>query len=260
MRWFKHMSDLSRDEGVCRYLDRASDRLIAYGFLIRVLEIVAEKMTPICGLENCTVEYSVREWARILDCHSNRVDKFLPLLEVIPWVHVVFDASLYRVSIPKMLKWRDEYTRKSGHTPDKVAQSRVEQSRTEKKESRDDDSLSEGLSRREASRTVPHDFEITPDLRQWAAKTHPSVDVEKETAKFRRYEFPTPRSNWDNAWKTWVQRAAEYGEMNGATTETDELLNLGALMNVQKRQDESNSEYCTRVKEINQRRLDSLDS
>ena len=65
MRWFKHMSDLSRDEGVCRFLDAAGDRQAAYGFLVRMLEIVAAKMTPTGGDDDCTLEYSLREWRRI---------------------------------------------------------------------------------------------------------------------------------------------------------------------------------------------------
>ena len=41
MKWFKHMSDLPRDEGVSRYLVAAGrDRVTAYGFLIFLLEAI----------------------------------------------------------------------------------------------------------------------------------------------------------------------------------------------------------------------------
>ena len=45
MKWFKHYSDLPRDEGVSRYLDAAGkDRVTAYGFLMFLLEAIASRM------------------------------------------------------------------------------------------------------------------------------------------------------------------------------------------------------------------------
>ncbi len=41
MKWFKHMSDLPRDEGVSRYLDAAGkDHVTAYGFLMFVFAAI----------------------------------------------------------------------------------------------------------------------------------------------------------------------------------------------------------------------------
>ena len=45
MRWFKHMSALSRDEGVMRYLDECgNDAVEGYGFLMFLLEAIAERI------------------------------------------------------------------------------------------------------------------------------------------------------------------------------------------------------------------------
>jgi len=137
MRWFKHMTDLQRDEGVSRYLDAAgSDRVTAYGFLMCLLEAIASRMNATEGHLVCTATYSIPQWGRITYSHPNRVRKYLSLCEVIGWVHVEFEEGSCKVSVPRMVEWRDEYTRKSGHTPDKVAQRRGDKNTPE--ENRED--------------------------------------------------------------------------------------------------------------------------
>ena len=37
----------------------------------------------------------------------------------------------------------------------------------------------------------------------------PSVDIDRETAKFRDHTFKTALSDWRGAWRNWVRRAAE---------------------------------------------------
>jgi len=97
MKWFKHMSDLPRDEGVARYLDKAGkDWLVAYGFLALLLEAIASRMDPNVGHLVCTATYSITQWERITNCHHNRVMKYLRLCEVIGWVRVEFEGSMNR--------------------------------------------------------------------------------------------------------------------------------------------------------------------
>ena len=127
MKWFKHDSDLQRDEGVARYLDAAGkDRVTAYGFLMFVLEAIASRMDASVGHLVCSATYSIAHWGRITYSHPNRVRKYLGLCEVIGWVLVGFEGGTCRVSVPRMVELRDEWTRKSGVPPDKVAQSRAE--------------------------------------------------------------------------------------------------------------------------------------
>ncbi len=132
MRWFKHMSDLSRDEGIARLLDKAEeDWLTAYGFLSLVLEAIAGRMNSKEGHLVCSLTYSIRQWGRTTYSHPNRVTKYLELIGVIDWVDVEFDEGLYTVSIPRMVDWRDETTRKSGALPEQFAEIRVDKT-TEK--------------------------------------------------------------------------------------------------------------------------------
>ncbi len=161
-----------------------------------------------------------------------------------------------------MVEWRDEYTRKSGHTPDKVAQSRTEKNRTEKREIKDEGALSECLKAGAQGRRAPPDFEVTKVLQEWAATNCPSVAIEKETAKFKNWEFKTPCSDWAARWKIWIQWATDYRERNDGTSDlpndTEELVKLGELLGIKKRSGESEAQYRKRVFEANQRRIENL--
>ena len=104
MKWFKHLSDLPRDEGVSRYLDAAGkDRVVAYGFFMFVIEAIASRMDWEEGDLVCSATYSITHWGRITYCHPNRVRKYLELCKVIGWVHVEFKGGMCEVSAPKMV-------------------------------------------------------------------------------------------------------------------------------------------------------------
>lgn len=263
MKWFKHMSDLSRDEGVCRYLDAAgNDRLVAYGFLMLVLEAIASRMGWGEGDIICSATYSTRQWGRITYSQTNRVRKYLDMCEVIGWVLVEYEGRMCKVSITKMVQWRDEYTRKSGHTPDKVAQSREDQTRPDKRESNQDGSLPDGLMAEGAGRSPPPDFEVSKVMQEWAATNYPSVDIDKETAKFVNYEFTTPCSDWNLRWKLWIQRAAEHQDnLNGTSdrsSDLNELSRLAELFGVERRADECETDFLSRVNRLNEQRISNL--
>jgi len=263
MKWFKHMSDLPRDEGVARYLDKAGkDWLVAYGFLALLLEAIASRMDPNVGHLVCTATYSITQWERITNCHHNRVMKYLRLCEVIGWVRVEFEGSTCKVSIPRMVDWRDERTRKSGVLPEQVAQSREEETRSEQRESRDKSAHSGCLTAEGARFSPPPDFKITDSLQEWAAKNFPSVDIQKETEKFLRHEFPTPHTRWDNTWKNWIQNGHEFQQKhNGISAKPsrkEALLGFGKELGLVKGSDESEEQYCDRVEETNKRRIENL--
>jgi len=115
VRWFKHMAQLKRDESVSRYLE--SNKLAGYGFLMLVFEAVAERM-DLSG-DRCTATYSRSEWARITRSTLRSVDKYMAGLAEIDWIIVCTRDGTTTVDIPRMVDWRDEYTRKkSGQSPD----------------------------------------------------------------------------------------------------------------------------------------------
>lgn len=110
------MCDMTRDESVSRYFEL--NKLDGYGFLMIVMEIIAERM-DYTG-EECSVTYSQSEWARISRCSRNKVNKLMDKLDTIDWIHVSIEDDCTTVDIPKMAEWRDEYSRKkSGQGPDR---------------------------------------------------------------------------------------------------------------------------------------------
>ncbi len=264
MKWFKHMSDLPRDEGVSRYLDAAeSDRVTAYGFLMFLLEAIASRMAWGEDDLTCSATYSISHWGHITYSHPNRVRKYLGLCKVIGWVLVEFEGGMCKVEVPRMVQWRDEYTRKSGQTPDNVAQSRADQSRTDQKESRDDGSLSGGLAKRTATQSPPHGFNVTDEMKTWAVKRRPDVDIDAETEKFMLYEFSKPFSNWVPVWKKWIVGADKHRpgrrESNAQYDSVGEMQNLAQLLGLAKNERESESDYLNRVERANLERIRNLD-
>ena len=265
MRWFKHHSDLSQDEGVCRYLDESGrERATAYGFLMFILEAIASRMDASEGHLVCSATYSIRQWQRITYCHSNRVMKYLHLCEVIGWVHVEFGEGTCKVSVPRMVEWRDETTRKSGVLPEEVAQSRVDKSKENKKESRDNLSLSEGSARSNTDRSPPHSFKISVEQRQWAEVKRPDIDIGKETEKFKFYEFPRPKSNWDAAWKKWILGARSSSpnakDQSDIFKRSEDMYSLAAILGLSRQAGESDTDFLSRIEDTNQHRIRNLDA
>lgn len=114
MKWFKHQSQSHTDEKLADLLSDCG--LEGYGFWWLLMEVVAEQCTD----DKCYATYSLPHWSRLLYSHHNRVSKYLGKLEVIGIVTVEYIKSKIRVTIPNLLKYRDEYSRKSGQRPDNV--------------------------------------------------------------------------------------------------------------------------------------------
>lgn len=68
-------------------------------------------------------------------------------------------------------------------------------------------SLGESAAKPRPTRKCPPTFEVTPDLRAWAAEKTPAVDWVLETEKFRDHTFATAISDWPGAWRNWLRRA-----------------------------------------------------
>lgn len=76
---------------------------------------------------------------------------------------------------------------------------------------------------RARSRTVPEDFEITPEMRKWAKETCPNVDIDAQTLIFRDHEYKDPHGNWPAAWRQWMRRAPEFSRNGGSAGEAPKL-------------------------------------
>ena len=72
---------------------------------------------------------------------------------------------------------------------------------------REEDKKRKRAAKPQRSRFVPDDFVITEELKSWAKKERPDLDIEREIAKFRDHEFRTPRSDWPRTWRNWIRGA-----------------------------------------------------
>ncbi len=120
MRWIKHMTATTQDERIASYLDDCgpAHRHEGYGFFWLLLEVVAAQIET--GSEKCSATYALPTWSRLLYCHHHTVGKYLGKLEVAGLVTAKKAAGKVEVIIPNLLKYRDEYSRKSGVDPESV--------------------------------------------------------------------------------------------------------------------------------------------
>lgn len=59
------------------------------------------------------------------------------------------------------------------------------------------------------AKRCPATFEVTDEMRAWAERDAPDVDVDRETAKMRDHEYRDPKSDWPAAWRKWLRNAQD---------------------------------------------------
>lgn len=116
MKWVKHMTSTWDDEKVARLVRGGGvEGLAAYGLWWRVLEIVAGQMDA--KSDSCSVTYDVSRWSLLLSLRGSHVRHWLDKLALTTLLTTEWDGSEITVTIPKLLKYRDEYAKKSRQTP-----------------------------------------------------------------------------------------------------------------------------------------------
>lgn len=115
MKWIKHMARTARDERIAQLIGNGGmEGLARYGLYWRIQEIIAEQMD---GPDpSCSVCYPVSVWSHLLVIRGSLVFSALSRLGVTGLVTVERQGSDIRVTNRKLLKYRDEYSRKSGQT------------------------------------------------------------------------------------------------------------------------------------------------
>lgn len=135
MRWVKHMTASHDDEKLADLIDRYGHA--GYGLWWLVVEIVGARLE---GGEP-EVTYPVSKWSHLLSVRGSHVSQTLSKLAVTHLVTVVRHDDDITVKIPNLLKYRDEYSRKSGHDPDSVRTKEVEQKQKQKQRQNEEENL-----------------------------------------------------------------------------------------------------------------------
>lgn len=134
MKWFKHMTDASRDEALMAVRDEFGH--VGYAVYWMVLEAIAEHMTP----ENDTPELtlSAKNWRKITEISPKKFQKFVTFSSKNKLFSSKTEGVMITIKCDKLLKIRDEYNRKasggvrtkSGETPDPFTSSSPSQGKT----------------------------------------------------------------------------------------------------------------------------------
>lgn len=118
MRWLKHLSQAAEDEKLAEVLDLHGAE--GYGIYWLIVEKIAFLMD---GSERTEARYSVKKWAKFCGKSPKVFRKFLESFEKLSLFNVEIcknNSDFLIIDCPNLLKYRDEYSKKSGQTPDKL--------------------------------------------------------------------------------------------------------------------------------------------
>ena len=117
MRWFKHQTNARRNRKLIALRDACDRRpLEAVGFYWSVLEIVAEEAKN----EHAYVTLSCKRWARELEISQRTLHNYVTKCGESGLISFTRAGDMLTIEIPNLLKYRDEYSRKSGQSPDSL--------------------------------------------------------------------------------------------------------------------------------------------
>lgn len=165
-----------------------------------VLALNVEQIDKLIGIDGFC-EILPNDWLEILD--GNRVK--LPNYHS----HNGSTARERSSNADRQARYRDRH--KTGNVTKRNAVTLPDLEKTKTKtETRPDPQEKKGSYTRPPPRKrCPIEFEITPDLRDWAKAKAPDVDVDRETERFRDWEFKHGRTDWPATWRTWMARAQD---------------------------------------------------
>ena len=128
MKWFKHMTDASDTEMIAEIEDKFG--LEGYARYFKLLEIIAKQMDE---TGKCSVKYSWVKWQSLLKGKRNKLETFLEHLENVSGTFLKRSGNELEVKIPKLLKLRDEYSRKQAKNPEQEVEVEVDKEIDNKK-------------------------------------------------------------------------------------------------------------------------------
>lgn len=188
MRWFKHLTMAHEDFGLSAIAEEMGAE--AYGVYWLLLEAVAGPMDKESTRPILT--HSDVKWASI--CHVS-VRKFRSIAIRLRELRLIETRSMQNrllIEVPNLLKYRDEYSKKSGPAPD---------SRT------DTDNRAEG--KREQRESMAETAELDAGA-EWALSVyskHPKQTCQKQAliALGKLYLLPTERALFDVNYPGWIE-------------------------------------------------------
>lgn len=116
MRWVKHKTMAHADAEVDAVLEEFGP--VAYGVYWLIIEEIASAMEP--GKDAPEAVRSIQKWASICQVPPRVFRKIIARLAVHLVTACETSDGRLKIAVPNILKYRDEYSRKSGHAPDQT--------------------------------------------------------------------------------------------------------------------------------------------
>lgn len=110
MKWFRHISNASDND----FIEGLEDEfgLAGYARWFKLLEVIAIGMDK---TDKCHAEHTVDKWCGYLKAKRKIMVSFLFHCENKMKIKQEQNGNIIKITCPKLLELRDDYTRKSGH-------------------------------------------------------------------------------------------------------------------------------------------------
>ena len=182
MRWLKHLSTANEDPKISILLDRLGP--LGYGVWWLILEEIAAALKPTDTEAKLT--HSVSRWGGKVGVSHIKFQKIVFIIQEIGLLDAIVNEDRLTISVPNLLKYRDEHTNRSGVAREllqpRVDKSRVEQSRVERAPEKP--STSEAPTVRESREVFAPQEQARKTAVEITAKSNPKPDP--QTDEFRR--------------------------------------------------------------------------
>lgn len=211
MRWLKHLSLAHADEAVSYILEEYGAE--GYGIWWLILEDIAAPMET--GKMHPVASHSAVKWAQICHCSVRRFRSIAIRLAEKKLIQFESDMDRIRIEVPNVLKYRDEYSKKSGESPEQDREQR------ESKEKAEGENPFAPSAQPKSSRL--HMTEPTTEMQNFALdEMHWSVERLAEVwVQFADYWKAKPgkdgcKLDWVATWRNWCRNQRPPPKLNGS--------------------------------------------
>ncbi|MDT8419362.1 MAG: hypothetical protein RQ754_02935 [Desulfuromonadales bacterium] len=199
MRWFKHIATTHQAEDGAAIIDTMGAE--GYGVWWIILEVIASQMD---STDKCSANYSAKKWGSFCGFSAKRFQKFAEKLAEFSSISVKETGEFLEIECPNLLKYRDEYSKKSGQAPEKVRTKIQRQKQKQKQSTEKNKNLSSG---KPADEYFGLESVTDQDLKDWKT-LFPDVNIHSVIKKAVTYRDQHPdRREEDLKIRDWLVKA-----------------------------------------------------
>ena len=210
MRWFKHLTQSRNDENLVKLIEAGGLKYYALWWI--TLEIIAGHMDK---TDRCSAEYPAKKWASLACTSSVGWAYFTRTAGELGLLNIEVHEGNMKVGCPNLLKYKDEYSKKSGQTPDKL---RTNSGQTPDQDTETD---TEDRDNKKQKQILSYDDEIAlyfstipdSDIAEWM-EAYPAVDIEGELRRAKQWLISNPakkKKQFRRFITNWFGRCQEKG-------------------------------------------------